>query len=62
MEKRQVQKKWRDKIMTEVLKQSRQQEEISCPYVGWSGGCDDCKIGLDAMACQEELSDYDNSI
>jgi len=32
-------------------------EEITCPHVGWSGGCDDCKLGLEPMTCQEELND-----
>jgi len=29
-------------------------ETIDCPYVGESGGCDDCTIGLEPMTCQEE--------
>lgn len=28
--------------------------EITCPHVGWSGGCDDCQIGLESMTCEEE--------
>lgn len=27
---------------------------ISCPHVGWSGGCDDCTLGLEPMTCEEE--------
>jgi len=28
--------------------------EITCPYAGWSGGCDDCVLGFEPMTCQEE--------
>lgn len=28
---------------------------ITCPYVGWSGGCDDCTLGLEPMTCEEEM-------
>ena len=34
------------------------QDEISCPHVGDSNGCDDCKLGLNPLFCQEEFSEY----
>jgi hypothetical protein len=36
-----------------------EQKEISFPHVGESEGCDDCKLGLEAMTCQEELNYYE---
>ncbi|MCZ7355868.1 MAG: hypothetical protein O8C66_08855 [Candidatus Methanoperedens sp.] len=33
--------------------------EIECPYVGWSGGSDDYKLGLEPMTCQKELKEYE---
>lgn len=32
---------------------------LTCPHVGWSGGCDDCGIGLESMTCEEELREYE---
>ena len=29
-------------------------EDITCPYSGESGGCDDCVLGLETMTCEEE--------
>ena len=33
--------------------------EITCPHVGESGGCDECTLGLESMTCQEEKADMD---
>jgi len=38
-------------------KEASKMNEINCPYVGWSGGCDDCDLGLEPMTCEEKLND-----
>jgi len=33
---------------------SHKTEMQPCPHVGDSGGCDDCKLNLEPMTCEEE--------
>ena len=34
------------------------EEHITCWHVGESGGCDDCKLGLETMSCNEEFASW----